>query len=122
MLDVVSLFRNVPIDAAVDIIVWHIYEFEEIDTKTTKNEMRELILLCTKNVHFTFNGETFTQVDSIAMGSLLPPILAGIFMLELERNLIPILKSDSHVSEIFCQIKKFPSLVQKNTIICLFGV
>ena len=122
MLDVVSLFRNVPIDAAVDIIVWHIYEFEEIDTKTTKNEMRELILLCTKNVHFTFNGETFTQVDSIAMGSLLPPILAGIFMLKLERNLIPILKSDSHVSEIFCQIKKFPSLVQKNTIICLFGV
>ena len=84
--------------------------------------MRELILLCTKNVHFMFNGETFTQVDSIAMGSLLPPILAGIFMLELERNLIPILKSDSHVPENFCQIKKFPSLVQKNIIICLFGV
>ena len=122
MLDVVSLFRNVPIDAAIDVIVWHIYEFEEIDTKTTKNEMRELILLCTKNVHFMFNGETFTQVDSIAMGSLLPPILAGIFMLELERNLIPMLKSDSHVPENFCQIKKFPSLVQKNTIICLFGV
>ena len=65
--------------------------FREIDTRITKNEMRELILLCTKNVHFMFNGETFTQVDSIAMGSLLPPILAGIFMLELERNLIPIL-------------------------------
>ena len=32
------------------------------------------------------------------------------------------LKSDSHVSEKFCQIKVFPSLVQKNTIICLFGV
>ena len=27
------------------------------------------------------------------------------------------LKSDSHVSENFCQIKIFPSLVQKNTII-----
>ena len=32
------------------------------------------------------------------------------------------LKSDSHVSENFCQIKIFPSLVQKNTIICLFDV
>ena len=32
------------------------------------------------------------------------------------------LKSDSHVSENFCQIKIFPSLVRKNTIICLFGV
>ena len=29
------------------------------------------------------------------------------------------LKSDSHVPEYFCQIKIFPSLVQKNTIICL---
>ena len=32
------------------------------------------------------------------------------------------LKSDSHVSENFCQMKVFPSLVWKNTIICLFGV
>ena len=29
------------------------------------------------------------------------------------------LKSDSHVPEIFCQIKVFPSLVQKNTVVCL---
>ena len=32
------------------------------------------------------------------------------------------LKSDSHVSENFCQIKIFLGLVRKNTIICLFGV
>ena len=32
------------------------------------------------------------------------------------------LKSDSHVSENFCQIKIFPSHVRKNTIICLSGV
>ena len=56
--------------------------------------MRELILLCTKNVHFTFNDETFTQVDGVAMGSPLAPILANIFMVELERNLIPILKDN----------------------------
>ena len=30
--------------------------------------------------------------------------------------------SDSQVYENFCQIKIFPSLVRKNTIICLFGV
>ena len=54
--------------------------------------MREGILLCTKKVHFAFNGKTFTQVDGVAMGSSLAPILAGIFIVELERNLIPILK------------------------------
>ena len=32
------------------------------------------------------------------------------------------LNSDSHIYEDFCQIKIFPSLVQKNTIICLSGV
>ena len=67
--DVVSLFTNVPIDATIDIIIRRIYEFKEIDTRITKNEMRELILLCTKNVHFTFNGETFTEVGGLEMGS-----------------------------------------------------
>ena len=32
------------------------------------------------------------------------------------------LKSDSHVPENFCHNKILPSLVRKNTIICLFGV
>ena len=54
--------------------------------------MRELILLFTKGVHFPFSGETITEIDSVAMGSPLAPILAGIFMVELERKLIPIFK------------------------------
>ena len=41
---------------------------------------------------FTFNGETFTHIDGLAMGSPLAPILADIFLVELERNLIPTLK------------------------------
>ena len=86
---VVSLFTNIPADSTIDIIIRRIYEFKEIDTRITKNEMRELILLCTKNVHFTFNGKAFTQVDSVAP---LAPILAGIFMMELERKLILMLK------------------------------
>ena len=57
--------------------------------------MRKLILLCTKKftfyVHFTFNGETFSQIDNVALGLPLAPVLAGIFMVELERNLIPII-------------------------------
>ena len=87
--DVVSLFTNVPIDATIDIIIRRIYEFKEIDTRSTKNEMRELILLLPINVHFTFNGEMFTEVHGVAMGS---PLLTNILMVQLERNLIPILK------------------------------
>ena len=58
--------------------------------------MKELMLLCTKNVYFTFNGETFTHVDGGAIGSPLAPILPSIFMVEVERNLIPI--SKDHIS------------------------
>ena len=72
--------------------------------------MRELILLCIKNVHFTFNGERFTQVDGVAMMSPLAPILANIFTVELERNLIPILKDHlpcwkHYVDDTICFIK-----------------
>ena len=44
-------------DATIDIIIEHIYEFKEIDTRITKNEMRELILLCTKNVHLRLTAK-----------------------------------------------------------------
>ena len=72
--------------------------------------MRELILLCTKNVYFTFNSETFIKVDGVAIGSPLAPILANIFMAELQRNLIPILKDHlscwrRYVDDTICFIK-----------------
>ena len=37
--------------------------------------MRELILPRTKKFDFMFNGETFTQVDGVAIGTSLAPIL-----------------------------------------------
>ena len=88
------MFTNVPIDAIIDTIIRLIYEFKEIDTRITKNEMRKLILLCSKGVHFTFSGETFTQIDSVAILSPLAPMLAVSFILELERYLTPILEDN----------------------------
>ena len=81
------LFTNVTIDATIDIIIRRFYEYREIDTRVTKNEMKEFILLCTKGVHFAFNGEKCTQKDGVAMGSPLAPILAGIFMVEVEKKI-----------------------------------
>ena len=46
--DVILLFTNVPIDATVDIILKRIYERKEINTSFTKQELKELILPCTK--------------------------------------------------------------------------
>ena len=55
----------------------------------TRSELKEMLLLCTKKVHFTFNGKTYIQTDSVAMGSPLGPVLADIFMIELEKSLLP---------------------------------
>ena len=90
--DVNSLFLNVPLETTIDIILRRIYTNHELTTSLTKKEMKELLLLCTKNVHFTFNGQIYIQVDGVAMGSPLAPLLADIFMIELERLLIPNLR------------------------------
>ena len=55
----------------------------------SRNEMKELLLLCTKKVHFTFNGKIYMEVDGIAMGSPWGPVLADIFMIKLEKAILP---------------------------------
>ena len=86
--DVKSLFTNVPLDQTIDIIL-RIYHHKELDTSITKSEMKEMLTLCTKNVHFTYNWKIFVQTDGVAMGSPLGPVLADIFMTELEKTLLP---------------------------------
>ena len=53
--------------------------------------MKDLLILCVKNVHFSFKEALCLEKYGIAMGSLLGPVKAGIFMVELERNLLPTL-------------------------------
>ena len=51
-----------------------------------------MLLLCTKHVHFTFQGETYIQTDGVAMGSPLGSTLSDICMVALENLLIPTLE------------------------------
>ena len=59
-----------------------------------KRELKKLLYLCTKNAHYSLNNKTYLQVDGVAMGSPPGPVLANIFMVELERNIIPTLSND----------------------------
>ena len=76
--DVKSLFTNVPLETTIHIILRRIYTNNELTTSLTKKEMKERLLLCIKNVHFTFNAQNYIQVDGVAMGSPLAPLLADI--------------------------------------------
>ena len=72
--DVTSLFTNVPLDFTIDVILKRIYDENEVNTNIPKQQMRDLLLLCTKNVHFSYNGDIYTQADGVAMGSSLGPV------------------------------------------------
>ena len=67
--DVKSLFTNVPLDQTIEIILNRVYKKNEILTDMTKSEMKELLNLCTKSVHFTFDDNIYVQNDGVAMGS-----------------------------------------------------
>ena len=69
--DVKSLFTNVPPDWTINIMLKWIYDDPELMTTITTPKLKEMLVLCTKNVHFTFNGKTYIQTDSMARQSAL---------------------------------------------------
>ena len=74
----------------IEIIPGRVYEKKDLTTTTiSKREMKELLYLCTKNVHFSFSSEIYMQNDGVAMGFPLGPVLANIFIVELEKTIMP---------------------------------
>lgn len=71
-----SLFTSVPLEKAIDIILEEIYHQKQIETTLTKNEMKNILSICTKNFQFKFNNQIYIQNDGVVVGSPLPPILA----------------------------------------------
>ena len=55
---------------------------------------RKFLLLCTKNVHFTFRDVVYLEADGVAMESPLGPVLAGISMIGLERFSVLLLTAE----------------------------
>ncbi|VDP86027.1 unnamed protein product [Schistosoma mattheei] len=47
---------------------------------------KDLLLLCTEKVQFTFEGEYFRQIDGVAMDSPLGPLLPDVFMAHVENQ------------------------------------
>ena len=80
--DVKSLFRSVPLEETINVTLNRIYHRKEIDTSVSKNDIRNVVLLCTKNIHFCCGGDIYQQNDVVTMGSPFGPVLANIFILE----------------------------------------
>ena len=108
--DVVSLFTNVPLDFTIELVLKKLYIEKLIITKIPKINMKELLYLCTKTVPFSFDNNLYMQVEGVAMGSPLGPLLANVFMCELESTIIPKLADEifiwrRYVDDTFAIIK-----------------
>ena len=88
-LDVVSLFTSVPLDYTINLILDKVFKDKLVKTKLSRAELKELLELCTKKMHFSFNNKVYKQTNGVAMGSPLGPVIANIFMVHLEQQMVP---------------------------------
>ena len=92
-----NLFTSVPLEYTISIFIKRIFEDLEITTIFIKSEMKKVLTSCTKNVHFLFNNEIYIQIEGLALGSPLGPVIANRVMVELETTLAP--KLENHVKK-----------------------
>ncbi|CAL8069407.1 unnamed protein product [Calicophoron daubneyi] len=85
--DVTSLFTNVPVLETVEYICDYMLE-NNISVGVPTRKLKELLLRCTMNVQFLFNDTFYREIDGVAMGSPLGPIMADIFMAKLENTVL----------------------------------
>ena len=82
--DVVSLFTNVPLDETINLCLDRLYHDVDKVHNLDRGQLKKLLYFACKESHFLFNGKMYDQVDGVAMGSPLGPVLADIFMSSVE--------------------------------------
>ena len=88
--DVESLFKNVPTNEKIDIIIKDLYNDNKLKTvvKITQNNMQKLLKICTQESHFMCNNEFYEQIYGVAMGSPLGLLFAKWFLKDFESKFI----------------------------------
>ena len=77
--DVTSLFTNIPLQETIDIAI-NLISNHNSNLSITRKELKKLLLFAISQTHFIFNSKFYNQIDGVAMGSPLVPVLANIFM------------------------------------------
>ena len=86
--DVSALFTSVPIDPALKIIKDLLVKDPTLKDRTVI-DIDDIILLLEfslKNTYFSFQGQFFEQVEGVAMGCPVSPIVANLYMKFLEQK------------------------------------
>ena len=84
-LTLVHCLQNVPLDETIQICLDKLYALPDPPT-LPRSVLKVLLEFATKRSHFIFNGQYYDQIDGVAMGSPLGPVLAKIFMCHFEEK------------------------------------
>ena len=108
-LDVSSLFTNVPVDRTIDIIIEQAFSHPSIPPPVLpEDDLRNLLLICTKETPFKLSESNFIQVDGVSMGCPLGPTFADFYMSHVENLILNQNRASNphiymrYVDDIFC--------------------
>ena len=111
--DVSALFTSIPIEPAINIIEKHLKEDADLHSRTNMKIQHIISLLrfCLNSSYFSFQGRFYQQTEGAAMGSPISPIVANLFMEDLEVQAIktsstPLALWKRFVDDTFTIIKK----------------
>ena len=84
--DVSALFTSIPIEAAIKIIEQQLKEDKDLHSRTNMkiHHIISLLRFCLNNSYFSFQGRFYQQTEEAAMGSPISPVVANLFMEDLE--------------------------------------
>ena len=77
--DVNSLLTNIPLKVTIKLAV-DLIKTSYPNLKISSDDLTKLFKFATCETHFLFNGKFYDQIDGVAMGSPLAPVLANLFM------------------------------------------
>ena len=77
--DVTSLFTNIPLQDTIDIAINFIFSHNP-NLNITRKELKKHFFFATSQTHFVFNSKFYNQINGVAMGSTLAPVLTNIFV------------------------------------------
>ena len=85
-LDLESLFTSIPLEETIDIMINYLFLTTDKVHNFARESLKQLLTFAAYESFLIFDGECYTQIDGVAMGSPLGPSLANNFLCHFEKK------------------------------------